>query len=121
MIQSSFFFFECFVCLLWRKRKFFGNHLNYKMMAGNKQGQIDTHVLCSLAMDPVRPRFRGLSPVHPSQSVRMPGSWPQAPKPLDPALSRAGPAGRGHVFGKQKEPSPQSGPVQKVRPCLYTQ
>nr|XP_020755592.1 piwi-like protein 2 isoform X5 [Odocoileus virginianus texanus] len=64
-------------------------------------------------MDPVRPRFRGLSPVHPSQSVRMPGSWPQAPKPLDPSLSRAGPAGRGHVFGKQKEPSPQSGPVQK--------
>ncbi|XP_070231025.1 piwi-like protein 2 [Bos mutus] len=64
-------------------------------------------------MDPVRPRFRGLSPVHPSQSVRMPGSWPQAPKPLDPALSRAGPAGRGHVFGKQKEPSPQSGPMQK--------
>ena len=109
MIQSSFFFFECFVCLLWRKRKFFGNHLNYKMMAGDKQGQIDTHV------------FRGLSPVHPSQSVRMPGSWPQAPKPLDPALSRAGPAGRGHVFGKQKEPSPQSGPMQKVRPCLYTQ
>ncbi|KAI4542321.1 hypothetical protein MG293_007700 [Ovis ammon polii] len=64
-------------------------------------------------MDPVRPRFRGLSPVHPSQSVRMPGSWPQAPKPLDTALSRAGPTGRGHVFGKQKEPSPQSGPVQK--------
>ncbi|KAI4589452.1 hypothetical protein MJG53_020476 [Ovis ammon polii x Ovis aries] len=69
-------------------------------------------------MDPVRPRFRGLSPVHPSQSVRMPGSWPQAPKPLDTALSRAGPTGRGHVFGKQKEPSPQSGPVQKVRPYL---
>ncbi|XP_055434676.1 piwi-like protein 2 isoform X2 [Bubalus kerabau] len=64
-------------------------------------------------MDPVRPRFRGLSPMHPSQSVRMPGSWPQAPKPLDPALSSAVPAGRGHVFGKQKEPSPQSGPVQK--------
>uniref|UniRef100_A0A8C6DI49 Piwi-like protein 2 n=1 Tax=Moschus moschiferus TaxID=68415 RepID=A0A8C6DI49_MOSMO len=64
-------------------------------------------------MDPVRPRFRGLSPVHPSQPVLMPGSWPQAPKPLDPALSRAGPAGRGRVFGKQKEPSPQSGPVQK--------
>ncbi|KAB0348414.1 hypothetical protein FD754_013271 [Muntiacus muntjak] len=64
-------------------------------------------------MDPIRPRFRGLSPVHPSQSVRMPGSWPQAPKPLDPSLSGAGPAGRGHVFGKQKEPSPQSGPVQK--------
>ncbi|XP_052501028.1 piwi-like protein 2 [Budorcas taxicolor] len=64
-------------------------------------------------MDPVRPRFRGLSPMHPSQSVRMPGSWPQAPKPLDTALSRAGPTGRGHVFGKQKEPSPQSGPVQK--------
>ncbi|KAB0373056.1 hypothetical protein FD755_014715 [Muntiacus reevesi] len=64
-------------------------------------------------MDPIRPRFRGLSPVHPSQSVRMPGSWPQAPKPLDPSLSGAGPAGRGHVFGKQKEPSPQSEPVQK--------
>ncbi|XP_032491291.1 piwi-like protein 2 isoform X1 [Phocoena sinus] len=64
-------------------------------------------------MDPVRPPFRGPSPVHPSQSVRMPGSWQQAPKPLDPALGRAGPAGRGHVFEKREEPGPQSGPVQK--------
>ncbi|XP_059957315.1 piwi-like protein 2 isoform X2 [Mesoplodon densirostris] len=64
-------------------------------------------------MDPVRPPFRGPSPVYPSQSVRMPGSWQQAPKPLDPALGRARPAGRGHVFEKREEPGPQSGPVQK--------
>ncbi|XP_060011625.1 piwi-like protein 2 isoform X1 [Lagenorhynchus albirostris] len=64
-------------------------------------------------MDPVRPPFRGPSPVHPFQYVRMPGSWQQAPKPLDPALGRAGPAGRGHVFEKREEPGPQSGPVQK--------
>ncbi|XP_027456562.1 piwi-like protein 2 isoform X3 [Zalophus californianus] len=63
-------------------------------------------------MDPVRPPFRGSS-VHLSQCVRMPGSWPQAPKPLDSALGRAGPAGRGHVFGKPGEPSPRSGPAQR--------
>uniref|UniRef100_A0A673SZT2 Piwi-like protein 2 n=1 Tax=Suricata suricatta TaxID=37032 RepID=A0A673SZT2_SURSU len=63
-------------------------------------------------MDPVRPSFRGSS-VNPSQCVRMPGSWPQAPKPLDSALGRAGPAGRGHVFRKPGEPSPQSGTAQK--------
>uniref|UniRef100_A0A8C7BWJ0 Piwi like RNA-mediated silencing 2 n=1 Tax=Neovison vison TaxID=452646 RepID=A0A8C7BWJ0_NEOVI len=63
-------------------------------------------------MDPVRPPFRGTS-VHPSHSVRMPGSWLQAPKPLDSALGRAGPVGRGHVFGKQGEPSPRSGPAQR--------
>nr|XP_035931051.1 piwi-like protein 2 isoform X2 [Halichoerus grypus] len=63
-------------------------------------------------MDPVRPPFRGSS-VHLSQCVRMPGSWPQAPKPLDSALGRAGPASRGHVFGKPGEPSPRSGPAQR--------
>ncbi|GAB5570240.1 piwi-like protein 2 isoform X1 [Prionailurus iriomotensis] len=43
----------------------------------------------------------------------MPGSWPQAPKPLDSALGRAGSTGRGHVFGKPGEPSPRSGPAQR--------
>lgn len=81
------------------------------------QNRIDIGILCSLSMDPVRPPFRGTS-VHPSHSVRMPGSWLQAPKPLDSALGRAGPVGRGHVFGKQGEPSPRSGPAQRVRPCL---
>lgn len=81
------------------------------------QNKIDNGVLCSLSMDPVRPPFRGSS-VNPSQCVRMPGSWPQAPKPLDSALGRARAAGRGHVFGKPGEQSPQSGPAQKVRPCL---
>uniref|UniRef100_A0A673SV85 Piwi like RNA-mediated gene silencing 2 n=1 Tax=Suricata suricatta TaxID=37032 RepID=A0A673SV85_SURSU len=76
------------------------------------QNRIDTGVLCSVSMDPVRPSFRGSS-VNPSQCVRMPGSWPQAPKPLDSALGRAGPAGRGHVFRKPGEPSPQSGTAQK--------
>ncbi|XP_047616467.1 piwi-like protein 2 [Phacochoerus africanus] len=64
-------------------------------------------------MDPVRPPSRVLSPVHPSRSVRMPGSRPQAPKPLDSALGRAGPSGRGRVFGMGEEPSPPSGPTQR--------
>ncbi|XP_023390306.1 piwi-like protein 2 isoform X2 [Pteropus vampyrus] len=64
-------------------------------------------------MDPVRPPFRGPSPGHPSQYVRMPGSWIHAPKPLDSALGRARPVGRGHVFGKPEEPSLQSGPAQR--------
>lgn len=29
--------------------------------------------------------------MHPSQSIQMPGSWPQVLKPLDLALDRAGP------------------------------
>ncbi|XP_008848625.1 piwi-like protein 2 [Nannospalax galili] len=62
-------------------------------------------------MDPVRPLFRGPAPVHPSQCVRMPGCWPQAPKPLDSAW--AGPAGRGHVFRKPEESSPQLLSAQK--------
>ncbi|XP_054971970.1 piwi-like protein 2 isoform X4 [Pan paniscus] len=66
-------------------------------------------------MDPFRPSFRGQSPIHPSQcqAVRMPGCWPQASKPLDPALGRGAPAGRGHVFGKPEEPSTQRGPAQR--------
>ncbi|XP_040827198.1 piwi-like protein 2 isoform X1 [Ochotona curzoniae] len=64
-------------------------------------------------MDPVRPPFRGPAPVHPSQCVRMPSSWPSAAKPLDPSLGRAGPLGRGHMFGKPEEPSTQAGPPQK--------
>ncbi|XP_030869998.2 piwi-like protein 2 isoform X1 [Gorilla gorilla gorilla] len=66
-------------------------------------------------MDPFRPSFRGQSPIHPSQcqAVRMPGCWPQASKPLDPALGRGAPAGRGHVFGKPEEPSRQRGPAQR--------
>nr|XP_055151603.1 piwi-like protein 2 isoform X2 [Symphalangus syndactylus] len=66
-------------------------------------------------MDTFRPSFRGQSPVHPSQcqAVRMPGCWPQASKPLDPALGRGAPAGRGHVFGKPEEPSTQRGPAQR--------
>ncbi|XP_030672808.1 piwi-like protein 2 isoform X1 [Nomascus leucogenys] len=66
-------------------------------------------------MDTFRPSFRGQSPVHPSQcqAVRMPGCWPQASKPLDPALGRGAPAGRGRVFGKPEEPSTQRGPAQR--------
>uniref|UniRef100_A0A2K5DD03 Piwi-like protein 2 n=1 Tax=Aotus nancymaae TaxID=37293 RepID=A0A2K5DD03_AOTNA len=66
-------------------------------------------------MDPFRPSFRGQPPVHPSQcqAVRMPGCWPQASKPLDPALGRGAPAGRGHVFGKPEEPTTQRGPAQR--------
>nr|KAF6402040.1 piwi like RNA-mediated gene silencing 2 [Rousettus aegyptiacus] len=64
-------------------------------------------------MDHVRPPFRGPSPGHPSQYVRMPGSWIHTPKPLDSALGRARPVGRGHVFGKPEEPSAQSGPAQR--------
>uniref|UniRef100_A0A8C5UP71 Piwi-like protein 2 n=1 Tax=Microcebus murinus TaxID=30608 RepID=A0A8C5UP71_MICMU len=64
-------------------------------------------------MDPVRPPFRGPSPVHPSQCVRMPGCWPQTPKPLASGLGRAVPAGRGHAFGKPEEPSTQRGPAQR--------
>ncbi|XP_048657419.1 piwi-like protein 2 isoform X2 [Marmota marmota marmota] len=55
-------------------------------------------------MDPVRPPFRGL---------RMPGRWPQTPRPLDSSLGRAGPAGRGHMFGKPEVPSPQSRSAQR--------
>uniref|UniRef100_A0A5F9DQ34 Piwi-like protein 2 n=1 Tax=Oryctolagus cuniculus TaxID=9986 RepID=A0A5F9DQ34_RABIT len=62
-------------------------------------------------MDPVRPPFRGPAPVHLSQCVRMPGCWPQAPKPLEPALGRAGPVGRGHMFAKPEEAGTQSGPA----------
>ncbi|XP_007529185.1 piwi-like protein 2 [Erinaceus europaeus] len=64
-------------------------------------------------MDPVRPPFRGPPPVYPSHCIRMPGSWPQAPKPLDSALHKAGPVGRGFAFGKPEEPSPQNGLQQK--------
>ncbi|XP_062943159.1 piwi-like protein 2 isoform X2 [Cynocephalus volans] len=64
-------------------------------------------------MDPIRPPFRGPSPGYPSQCVRMPGCWPQAPKPLDSALGSAGPAGRGYVFGKPEEPSTQNGPTRR--------
>ncbi|XP_055975106.1 piwi-like protein 2 isoform X2 [Sorex fumeus] len=64
-------------------------------------------------MDPVRPPFRGPTPVRPSQCVRMPCPWPQSPKSLDSAVGRAGPTGRGHVFGKPRESSPQSGPASK--------
>nr|XP_019569998.1 PREDICTED: piwi-like protein 2 [Rhinolophus sinicus] len=64
-------------------------------------------------MDPVRPPFRGAFHGHPPQCVRMPGSWPQTPKPLDSALGRARPAGRGHMFGKPEEPSLQSEPAQR--------
>ncbi|KAM4802664.1 piwi-like protein 2 isoform 2-T2 [Urocitellus parryii] len=55
-------------------------------------------------MDPVRPPFRG---------VRMPGRWPQTPRPLDSALGRAGPAGRGHMFGKPEVPSSQNRSAQR--------
>ncbi|XP_069341252.1 piwi-like protein 2 isoform X2 [Eulemur rufifrons] len=64
-------------------------------------------------MDPVRPPFRGPPPIHPSPCVRMPGCWPQAPKPLASGLGRAGPAGRGHAFGKPEEPGTQRGPAQR--------
>ncbi|XP_054434757.1 piwi-like protein 2 isoform X1 [Pteronotus mesoamericanus] len=64
-------------------------------------------------MDPVRPPFRGPSPGHPFECVRMPGPWPQAPKPLASTLGRARPVGRGCLFGKPEEPSPQSGPAQR--------
>uniref|UniRef100_A0A8C8Z0L4 Piwi-like protein 2 n=1 Tax=Prolemur simus TaxID=1328070 RepID=A0A8C8Z0L4_PROSS len=64
-------------------------------------------------MDPVRPPFRGPPAVHPSQCVRMPGCWPQAPKPLTSGLGRAGPAGRGHAFGKPEEPGTHRGPAQR--------
>ncbi|XP_023371345.1 piwi-like protein 2 isoform X2 [Otolemur garnettii] len=64
-------------------------------------------------MDPVRPPFRGPSPVHPSQCVRMPGCWPQTPKPLASGLGRAGPAGRGHAFGRPEEPGTHRGPAQR--------
>ncbi|OBS73023.1 hypothetical protein A6R68_12405, partial [Neotoma lepida] len=64
-------------------------------------------------MDPVRPLFRGPTPVHPSQCVRMPGCWPQAPRPLDSTWGRTGPTGRGLVFRKPEESSPQLQPVQK--------
>ncbi|MBZ3880328.1 Piwi-like protein 2 [Sciurus carolinensis] len=64
-------------------------------------------------MDPIRPPFRGPAPVHPSQCVRMPGCWPQTPRPLDSALGRAGPAGRGHMFGKPEVPSTQSPSAQR--------
>nr|XP_058145769.1 piwi-like protein 2 isoform X2 [Dasypus novemcinctus] len=64
-------------------------------------------------MDSVRPPFRGPAPVHPSQCVRMPGPWPQAPKHLDSVLGRAGSVGRGNVFGKPEEASLRSGPAQR--------
>uniref|UniRef100_A0A8D2AY47 Piwi-like protein 2 n=1 Tax=Sciurus vulgaris TaxID=55149 RepID=A0A8D2AY47_SCIVU len=64
-------------------------------------------------MDPIRPPFRGPAPVHPSQCVRMPGCWPQTPRPLDSALGRAGPAGRGHMFGKPEVPNTQSPSAQR--------
>lgn len=78
------------------------------------QNRIGSHFY-SLSMDPVRPLFRGPTPVHPSQCVRMPGCWPQTPRPLDSGWGRAGPAGRGLVFRKPEESSPQLQPVQKVR------
>ncbi|KAM5229655.1 piwi-like protein 2 [Hipposideros larvatus] len=64
-------------------------------------------------MDPVRPPFRGSFHGFPSQCVRMPGSWLQTPKPLDSTSGRARPVGRGHIFGKAEEPSPQSEPAQR--------
>ncbi|EHB06014.1 Piwi-like protein 2 [Heterocephalus glaber] len=67
-------------------------------------------------MDPVRPPFRAPAPVHPSQCVRMPGCWPQAPRPLNLALGRAGPTGRGYVFGKPEVPTTQNQPAQ--RECI---
>lgn len=84
-----------------------------KMLAGN-QNRTGSHFY-SLSMDPVRPLFRGPTPVHPSQCVRMPGCWPQTPRPLDSGCGRAGPPGRGLVFRKPEESSPQLQPVQKVR------
>ncbi|XP_045391389.1 piwi-like protein 2 isoform X2 [Lemur catta] len=64
-------------------------------------------------MDPVRPPFRGPPAVHLSPCVQMPGCWPQAPKPLASGLGRAGPAGRGHAFGKPEEPGTHRGPAQR--------
>ncbi|XP_077008856.1 piwi-like protein 2 isoform X3 [Tamandua tetradactyla] len=64
-------------------------------------------------MDRVRPPFRGPSPIHPSQCVRMPGSWPQAPKRWDSAMGRAVPAGRGNIFEKPEELSPWSGQARR--------
>ncbi|KAM5264118.1 piwi-like protein 2 [Ctenodactylus gundi] len=65
-------------------------------------------------MDPLRPPFRSPAPVYSSQCVRMPGCWPQAPRPLNSPLGRAGPAGRGHVFGMPEMLSTQSQPAQRV-------
>nr|XP_044987560.1 piwi-like protein 2 isoform X2 [Jaculus jaculus] len=62
-------------------------------------------------MDPIRPMFRGPAPVHPSQCVRMPTCWPQAP--LDSTWGRARPAGRGHMFRKPEGTSSQFHPEQK--------
>ncbi|XP_075411835.1 piwi-like protein 2 isoform X2 [Tenrec ecaudatus] len=71
-------------------------------------------------MDPVRPPFKGPSPIHPSQCVRMPGQLAQVPKPFDSALGRLGPAGRGTVFTKPKEPAPQNGPAHKESVSLFS-
>lgn len=72
-------------------------------------------------MDPVRPPFRGHAPVHPSQCVRMPGCWPQAPRPLNLALGRAASTGRGNVFGKPDALGMQNQPAQRVRAHLVAQ
>ncbi|XP_006884892.1 PREDICTED: piwi-like protein 2 [Elephantulus edwardii] len=63
-------------------------------------------------MDPIRPPFRGPS-LHLSPCIRMPGSWPQAPKYLDQSLGREGSTGRGNAFGKREEPSQQNGLTKK--------
>ncbi|XP_008061739.1 piwi-like protein 2 [Carlito syrichta] len=65
-------------------------------------------------MDRFQSLSRGPSPVYPSQcqSVRMPGCWPQAPKPLYSALGRGEPRGRSHAFAKSEEP--QRAPVSLV-------
>ncbi|XP_048186573.1 piwi-like protein 2 isoform X1 [Perognathus longimembris pacificus] len=64
-------------------------------------------------MDPVQPPFRGPAPIHSSQCIRMPGCWPHSPKPLDSALVRAGPVGRGHMFRKLEESNTQKPPIQR--------
>ncbi|XP_004707651.1 piwi-like protein 2 [Echinops telfairi] len=64
-------------------------------------------------MDPVRPPFRGPSPIHPSHCVRMPGQLAQVPKHFDSALGSLGPAGRGTVFTEPREPAPRNGPTHK--------
>ncbi|KFO38129.1 Piwi-like protein 2 [Fukomys damarensis] len=64
-------------------------------------------------MDPIRPSFRAPAPAHPSQFVRMPGCWPQAPRPLNLSLGRAGPTARGHMFGKPEVPGTQNRSAQR--------
>ncbi|XP_044516752.1 LOW QUALITY PROTEIN: piwi-like protein 2 [Gracilinanus agilis] len=97
-----------------RRRGFFGTRSESRWGARStklstvqvfSQNRINTHVLNSHPMDPIRPPFRGTPPFHSLPYLRLPGSRPHVPKLMDTTMGRAGQTVQSNSFGRPKEPN----------------